>query len=240
MKTYKNHGFPVFPPGSTDILLVRHGESDAYVEGEPFPDLEGWGNPTLSPNGKQQAESLAERLLHARIDAIYTSDLDRTRQTAAPLAGKLGYTPSLVRELREVFLGDWEGGLYRKMAHEGHPAFIEHVLKGTWDAIPGAETDQTIRKRTMDTLREIAQKHANQRVMVVTHAGIIAAVLTSLHDSARTFVSTVDQTSITHLVFVGDRPILRSVNDTSHLGDPLLRPSIGENEGNLAGNESDA
>src|ERR1043165_9501236 len=101
-------------PGPTEILLVRHGESEAMVPGRPFPLVDGHGDPELAPEGHDQAERVAERLVGHPIVAIYVSTLRRPAQTAAPLAAKLGLEPVVERDLREVQLGEWEGELYRK------------------------------------------------------------------------------------------------------------------------------
>src|SRR4051812_16780616 len=89
---HRQHRF-VPPPGATTILLVRHGESAPAHPDRPFPLVDGHGDPELDPNGVAQAELLAERLQHEPIDAIYVTTLQRTHQTAAPLAAKLGLTP---------------------------------------------------------------------------------------------------------------------------------------------------
>ena len=87
--SYPQSGFPEIP-GSADILLIRHGQSEPYVPGTPFPLVEGHADPALTPAGQEQAALLADRLATARIDAIYVSTLRRTAQTAAPLAARLG------------------------------------------------------------------------------------------------------------------------------------------------------
>jgi len=71
------------PAGATEILLVRHGESEPLVPGNPFPLVDGHGDPALAPEGHEQAERVASRLASQRIDAIYVSTLRRTAQTAA-------------------------------------------------------------------------------------------------------------------------------------------------------------
>src|SRR3954469_23582754 len=102
------------PPGATEILLVRHGESEPLVEGRPFPLVDGHGDPALAPEGEIQAERVGERLSTEPIVAIYVTTLRRTHQTAAPLAARLGLTPIVEPDLREVHLGDWEGELFRQ------------------------------------------------------------------------------------------------------------------------------
>src|SRR6188768_2586448 len=82
------------PPGATQILLVRHGESAAAVAGSPFPLRDGHGDPPLHAEGRRQAELLGALLANedargTHISAIYVTTLQRTQQTAAPLAARL-------------------------------------------------------------------------------------------------------------------------------------------------------
>ena len=77
-------------PGSVELLIVRHGSSAAHVEGEEFPLVGGHGDPPLAPEGLTQAERLGARLAGEPIDAVYVSTLQRTVQTAAPLAARRG------------------------------------------------------------------------------------------------------------------------------------------------------
>ena len=72
---------------------------------------------------------MADRLQHEDISAIYVTTLQRTAQTAAPLAARLGITPRVEPDLREVGLGDWEGSFRRHIA-EGHPIAQEMYLQG--------------------------------------------------------------------------------------------------------------
>src|SRR6266851_6961583 len=88
----RQHRFTA-PPGATTVLVVRHGESEAEVPGRPCELRDGHGDPQLHPVGERQAELLADRLQHEKIDAIYVTTLRRTHQTAAPLAKRLGITP---------------------------------------------------------------------------------------------------------------------------------------------------
>ena len=72
------------PPGATEILLVRHGESAPHVDGESFALVDGHGDPPLSPAGWEQAKLAAQRLIDTgeRIAAVYVTTLQRTHQTA--------------------------------------------------------------------------------------------------------------------------------------------------------------
>ena len=114
MKEYRQHRF-TRPPGATEILLVRHGESRAF-NGVPFPMIDGQGDPELSELGRDQAERVGERLCDQPIDAIYVTNLRRTAETAAPLARRLNIEPVVEPDLREVHLGEWEGGIFANAA----------------------------------------------------------------------------------------------------------------------------
>src|SRR5690606_32785120 len=87
------------PPGSTQVVLVRHGESAPHVPGRPFALRDGHGDPPLSELGRWQAEQVGERLKDEAITAIYVSTLVRTHQTAAPLAAHLGLEPVVEPDL---------------------------------------------------------------------------------------------------------------------------------------------
>jgi probable phosphoglycerate mutase len=209
------------PPGATTILLVRHGESAPVRDGEPVEMLEGQSDPELDPVGVEQAGRLAERLAGSRIDAIYVTPLRRTAQTAAPLAERLGLEPKVEPDLQEVGLGEWEGGLFRKHVREGHPIAQQMRAEQRWDVIPGAEPGERFAARVRNGIERIAETHADQRVMVVVHGGTIGQALTiALGIPERPLsLSWADNGSISELVVFDGDWIIRSFNDTAHLGD---------------------
>jgi probable phosphoglycerate mutase len=205
------------PPGATTVLVVRHAESAAEVPGQPFDLRGGHGDPELHPFGLQQAELLADRLEHERIDAIYVTTLRRTHQTAAPLARRLGITPVEEPDLREVFLGEWEGGLFRERAVANDPLFLEIFRQERWDVIPGAEPLDAFDARVWSAFQRIVAAHPDQRVMVVSHGGVIAHLLHRVSESRRFAFSVADNASISEVVAAPDRIVLRRYNDVSHL-----------------------
>ncbi len=221
--SYRQSQFPAFP-GSCEILLIRHGESQAYREDRPFPLVAGQGDPSLSPEGSQQAQRLAARLATAGIGAIYVTTLRRTAQTAAPLASRLSLAPTVEPDLREVHLGDWEGGEYRKMVAERHPLVLKAWAEERWDIIPGAEGAAGFAARTAAAIERIAQRHQDQRVAVMTHGGVIGQVLATATGSRPFAFITADNASISRVVVAGDRWIVRGFNDTAHLEGPVTGP----------------
>ena len=217
---FRQHRFEP-PPGSTTIVLVRHGESAPAHPDRPFPLRDGHGDPPLDPVGERQAELLADRLVHERVDAIYVTSLQRTHQTAAPLAQRLGLTMTEEPDLREVFLGDWEGGEFRIRAAAGDPVFAQIWEQERWDVIPNAEAQDIFEERVWRGFQRIVQAHVDQRVMVVAHGGVIGQLLHAITGSRRFAFSGADNASISEIVAHPQRVMLRRYNDVSHLL-PLL------------------
>ena len=216
MTEYRQSRFTA-PRGSTDILLVRHGESAAAREGHSFPLLDGQGDPELHPNGRAQAARVAERLRGLPIDAIYVTSLRRTHQTAAPLCAALGIEHRVEPDLREVFLGEWEGGVWRIKAAQHDPPYLRARAEERWDVVPGAETNAQVDGRVRRALTRIADLHPDQLVVVVAHGGVIGHVM-GLASGARPFAFIgADNGSISRVVIAGERWVVRRFNDTAHL-----------------------
>ncbi|WP_171211934.1 histidine phosphatase family protein [Ruegeria sp. HKCCA5426] len=215
-KEFRQHVF-VPPAGAADILLVRHGESEPAIPGKPFPLKDGHGDPALHPNGESQAEAVAARLKSVPFSAVYVTTLRRTRQTAAPLLEHLALEPIEERDLREVFLGDWDGGEYRIRAAERHPAFQCAEASHEWGEIPGAETTAQFTGRVRAGLLRIAAAHPDQRVAAFVHGGVIAAAMSiATGVPAMTFLGAANG-SFTRLVIHGDKMVVRGYNDMAHL-----------------------
>jgi probable phosphoglycerate mutase len=207
----------LMPPDAAELLLIRHGESEPARPDTPFPLVGGQGDPVLAPEGRNQAERVAGRLGAVRIDAIYVTPLRRTAQTAAPLARALGITPDVAPGMREVHLGDWEGGLFRKRVAEHDPLAERMWAEERWDIIPGAEPAAAFAARVRGEIGRLAAGHPGQRVAVFTHGGVIGQAL-ALASGSRPFAFIgADNGSISRLVVAGQRWIIRGFNDTGHL-----------------------
>ena len=205
------------PPGATEIFLVRHGESAPVRDGVPVPMLEGKSDPELDPVGVEQAARVAERLRGTPIDAIYVTPLQRTHQTAAPLAERLGLKPAVEPELIEVSLGEWEGGLFRQRVREMHPIAVRMLEEQRWDVIPGAEPGEQFAARVREAIERIHAAHPDQTVVVVSHGGTIGQVLSHATGSRPLAFAGADNGSISQIVVLGDRWFVRRFNDTAHL-----------------------
>jgi len=205
------------PPGAAELVLVRHGESEPLVEGSAFPLVGGHGDPALAPEGQAQAECVGERLADEPIGAIYVTTLRRTVETAAPLAARLGLTPRVEPDLREVHLGDWEGELFRQKVADGDPVVLRMAEEQRWDVIPGAEPAEQFAARVRRGILTIAAAHPDERVVVVAHGGTIGEALAQATGSRPWAFVGADNGSISRLVVHGDRWVLRGFNDTRHL-----------------------
>jgi 2,3-bisphosphoglycerate-dependent phosphoglycerate mutase len=220
VRQFRQHRF-VPPPGSCEVLLVRHGESSPHVEGQPFSLVDGHGDPELAPEGHAQAALVAERLIASgeRIAAIYVTTLRRTHETAAPLAARLGIEPQVEPDLREVFLGEWEGGELRRRVIDQDPLAAAMFEAGRWDIIPGAEPDDDFRSRVRRGIERIAAAHPDEVVVVVAHGGVIGQAMNIAAGSTGFGFTGSDNASISHLVVTPQRWIIRCFNDTAHLSD---------------------
>lgn len=205
------------PTDSTELVLVRHGESQVADPAHPFPLVDGRGDPPLSPQGAEQAQRVADRLAKTRVDAIYVTSLRRTAETAAPLAARLGLEPIVEADLAEVSLGEWEGGLYRARVAEGDPLVLRMVEEERWDVVPGAESNDMVAARVRPAIKRIVESHPGGRVVCFAHGGTIGAVLAMATGSRPFAFIGSDNAAISEIVVVGPHWILRGFNDRSHL-----------------------
>lgn len=209
------------PSGGTHIFIVRHGESQPLRVDQPQPLIDGHGDPPLDPRGYVQSAQVAGRLASLSIAAIYVSTLQRTQQTAASLAQATGLTPVIEPDLREIFLGEWEGGVYRIRREEGHPDWQRVLAEQSWDVIPGAEQSVDLATRLKGVIAKISRNHPDERVAVFAHGGVIG-MIAAIATGGKMFAFTESENgSLTHLVVSGDTWMLRRFNDTSHLDADL-------------------
>ena len=209
----------VGPPGSTELLLVRHGASADSVEGESFELVEGQSDPALSEVGRHQAELVGQRLALEPFDGIYVSTLQRTAQTAAPLVERTGVAPQVDADLREVYLGEWEGGLLRQKAADRDPMFEALLREQRWDVVPGAESRAVFGGRLCRAVERIATTHPGGRVVVFSHGAAIGEILAQASSSMPFAFLNTDNASISRIVVTPERWIVRGYNDTGHLRD---------------------
>jgi alpha-ribazole phosphatase/probable phosphoglycerate mutase len=153
------------------LLLTRHGET----EWNATHRWQGFTGPPLNEVGARQAQELSEKLARTQIDAVYSSDSTRAIETAQIVAGPHGLHVCQDERLREVNFGEWEG-LTRDEINERYAGAFREWEMCKLAAPTGGETDLQMARRVIEALREIAARHAGQRVLVVTSGGPMRAV----------------------------------------------------------------
>jgi len=154
----------------TTLLLARHGESD-WNRARRW---QGFADRPLTDRGRAQAAELAERLADIALDAVYSSDLRRARETAAAVAHAQGLEVIQLRDLREVDVGSWEG-LTRDEAEARSPQGFQRWLAGGngWEH---GESYGEMSERVLGAVEAIARSHQGGRVLIVAHGGPIRAI----------------------------------------------------------------
>jgi broad specificity phosphatase PhoE len=154
----------------TTLLLARHGESD-WNRSKRW---QGFADRPLTALGRQQAEQLADRLDGIELDAVYSSDLRRARDTAEAVARRKGLAVSATAALREVDVGSWSG-LTRSEVETRFPDAYARWLRGAEGWVDG-ETYEQLGGRVIKAIRQIAADHDGKRVLVVAHGGTLRAI----------------------------------------------------------------
>ena len=150
---------------------------------------------------------------------LFVTSLRRTQETAAPLAAATGLEPQVIPELREVYLGDFEGGEYRIRAGRGDPIIKQVFAEERWDAIPNGESWEDFGARvTAGIERIVAAVGPDTSAVAVVHGAVIGQLCRQATASRPFAFVHADNCSVSRLVVGGDgRWLLRAFNDISHL-----------------------
>jgi len=165
------------PDPHCEVILVRHAQSEWNASGL----WQGQADPALSAQGRAQVAALAEALERELagdpVNALICSDLSRTRETAQGLEGFLGLTARPDPGLRELDVGEWSG-LNREQIVQRDPELLARFEAGETSARPpGGETRSEIRQRARWALRRLVNEDAWARIVLVTHLGVVRALL---------------------------------------------------------------
>ena len=155
----------------TKFLLIRHATTDS-VGKKLSGRLPGV---SLNATGQMQAQQLAQRLAGASVAAIYSSPLERTVQTAKPIADAFNLQPILNEDFLEINFGDWTNADFGDLTHEPQFKFFNSFRSGT--RIPGGELMLEAQMRMVTGLLKLARQHPNETVAVVSHSDLIKATV---------------------------------------------------------------
>jgi probable phosphoglycerate mutase len=205
--------------GVTELIFVRHGEQ--FVPDPRNGPVGDTFDPPLSERGRQQADAVAARLSVDRVDAVYTSPLQRALETGRAIARHHRLEPIVVHDLREVeifrdippeksaleFLGrDLLLGIRERMLRERK-----------WDVYPYSESSFEFRKRTVNAVEAIIAGNQGKRVVIACHGGVINAYIGHIIGSPYDMFFRPAHASIS-VVFAGEGVrALQSLNDVHHL-----------------------
>jgi broad specificity phosphatase PhoE len=196
------------------ILLTRHGQTDWNKAGR----WQGHADVPLNKTGQQQAAALRQRLQNWPIETIYTSDLQRCVQTAVPLAKALGIKPILAPIWRERDVGDFSG-LTGEQTREKFPDVWANSTRGMVDP-PNGEPFTDVLSRAWQAFETVTEAHKEGMVAVVTHGGLLHALLGQVMGIAPAIYGRFAIRGNTGLSIIelNDRgPVVTRLNDTSHL-----------------------
>ncbi len=196
----------------THLLLIRHGENEYTQKGK----LAGWIKGVhLNETGQKQAQTLAARLSQAPIKAIYSSPLERARETAIPLAEAKKLTVEILDGLGEVRYGEWQGQSLKRLARTK----LWRTVQGLPSAMqfPAGETFRSVQSRAVNAIEQIVKQHPKDMVAAFSHGDVVKLVVAHylgvpLDLFQRIMINT---GSVTLLRLGRGHPTLVKLNDTS-------------------------
>lgn len=201
----------------TQLLLIRHAVNDWVGTNR----LAGWTPGVhLNEEGRRQAEALSRRLAKVKLEAIYSSPLERTVETAEIIARPHGL-PICIREgIGEARYGEWTGQKLEDLAKTELWSVVQFHPSGA--RFPGGETLREMQARAVAEIDAIRVEHPDGIVAVVSHSDVIKAIIAhyaGMHlDLFQRLV--VNPASLNILAFGKMGPRLVCLNDTSHIPEP--------------------
>ena len=199
------------PAKPTTMLLVRHGQTPTTGQSLPgrAPGLH------LADTGVRQAERAAERLAElTRVDALYCSPLERTRETAKPIGKALGLTPKVRKGLLECDFGEWTGAKLKDLFKLPEWKTVQQAPSQF--RFPGGESFTEMQVRIVTAIEELVREHPGGTIVCVSHADPIKAAMahalgTHIDLFQRIVISTC---SISAVAYAPSGPIVLAVNST--------------------------
>lgn len=200
----------------TEIYLIRH----AQAEGNLYRMMQGHWDGDVTELGRRQIDALALRMKDQPLDALYSSDLYRTRLTASAITRYHDIPMQFSQKLREINMGPWETRFFADIMHED-PANMERFIfsPDTWK-IEGAETYADVTARAYPYLESIARENEGRRVAVVSHGVTIRCLLSRALgiDLRNTEALPICRnTAISKLIWDGGKFTAEYINDHAHI-----------------------
>jgi broad specificity phosphatase PhoE len=207
----------------TEVALVRHAQqvmTDEFLR-QPVGELR---DPPLSEVGVRQAKAVAASLGPQAVAAVYSSHATRATETAGVIAANLSLTASVVEGIEEF-------GFFRDLPDDLPPIDVLGELRfrgfqrrwartRSWDAWPGSELAAAFKSRVVESIEGIVARHPGDRVVLVTHGGVINAYVGDFLGTTDDMFFTPAHASVTRVRARHDRRVLTTLNELQHLTGP--------------------
>jgi probable phosphoglycerate mutase len=201
----------------TQIIVVRHGQTVWNTERR----FQGHLDSPLTPRGVSEAEALGRRLVNQRFDALYSSDLGRALETARIISAATAHPVNSDARLRERHLGAFQGKTGKEIGAAYPEAYEIYRRRDPDFIVPGGESLRQQAERNFSCLEELAERYAGACLVVVTHGGVLSAILRHVlsipFDATRRFEF--PNSSLNIFTFGDGYWTLRTWGDISHLAD---------------------
>ena len=197
------------------IFLVRHGESQWNV----LKKIQGQQDVPLTDRGMKQANLIGNRLVHERIDRIYSSDLKRAYDTAEIIGKRLSLNVIPTKEFREIDFGIWEGMSNDKMHIEYYNELCLWRKEPEKLKVEGAESLRELQLRAMAAVNKIINNEVGDNILIVSHSATLKTIILGLLNMDLAYFKNLTLGNVS-LSIVENRDynrVMKVLNDTCHI-----------------------
>ena len=206
-----------------ELILVRHGETE-WNATEVF---RGRADIPLNEHGLEQARLLGEYLKSEKIDAVYSSPLQRAVKTAETIAAHHKLDVNIVENLNDIHCGEWEGLSLEQVRERYEDVYQDWLDTPEQVKLPGGEGLDDVKNRALPFVQDAVTRVGEGNIALVSHRAVIKVLIAALLtlDNSAFWNFKIDNAGITRFFFDGNRAVLTSHNDTSFLR-PLNREPL--------------
>jgi broad specificity phosphatase PhoE len=199
----------------TSVYLVRHGQTEWNRELR----FRGRADIPLNENGHKQASAIADTLKDKGINAIYTSPLRRSIETARPVAVVFRIETTTVQGLIDINYGEWEGLAYDEVRQRYADLYRQWEERPDLVTFPNGESLDDARRRAFSAFTEIVEKNRGKSILIIPHRVINKVLLCALLGLSNSYFWRIRQdTGCINVIEYSDRRfVLVTMNDTCHL-----------------------
>lgn len=199
----------------TRIFLVRHGQVEGYEEKR----YNGQVNVPLTPLGRTQSERVCDHLHDVALDAVYSSDLDRSRYCAELIASSHALTVVTHAALRELHIGQWEGRTWEELQESCADDWQARLNDLVNFQVPGGESLLDAARRIRPVIASLLDRHRGGDIVVVGHGGVNRIILLDAIGAPLQQAFSIEQDyGCLNIIdyFVEGHALVRLLNGTAH------------------------